>query len=217
MRAAGVSIEGHSVARIRPFRSDDVDGLYDVCVKTADVGADATGMLEDDALWGDLFAVPYARRDPGLCWVVESDDGRVIGYVVATDDTDAFAAWFHDEWWPSRRDRYRRSGAPEPTAQDRFIAYGDRQAPGDDPIAREYPAHLHIDLLPETQGQGLGRRLIDTLLAELARRGVPALHLSMNAANAPAGAFYERLGFTQLASGDGSTTYGITVPAASPR
>ena len=205
------------MARIRPFRSDDIDGLYDVCVKTADVGADATGMLEDDALWGDLFAVPYARRDPGLCWVVESDDGRVIGYVVATDDTDAFAAWFHDEWWPSRRDRYRRSGASEPTAQDRFIAYGDRQAPGDDPIVREYPAHLHIDLLPETQGQGLGRRLIDALLAELARRGVPALHLSMNAANAPAGAFYERLGFTQLASGDGSTTYGITVPAASPR
>lgn len=205
------------MARIRPFRSDDIDGLYDVCVKTADVGADATGMLEDDALWGDLFAVPYARRDPGLCWVVESDDGRVIGYVVATDDTDAFAAWFHDEWWPSRRDRYRRSGASEPTAQDRFIAYGDRQAPGDDPIAREYPAHLHIDLLPETQGQGLGRRLIDTLLAELARRDVPALHLSMNAANAPAGAFYERLGFTQLASGDGSTTYGITIPAASLR
>ncbi|KJL23903.1 Mycothiol acetyltransferase [Microbacterium azadirachtae] len=205
------------MARIRPFRSDDIDGLYDVCVKTADVGADATGMLEDDALWGDLFAVPYARRDPGLCWVVESDDGRVIGYVVATDDTDAFAAWFQDEWWPSRQDRYRRSGASEPTAQDRFIAYGDRQAPGDDPIVREYPAHLHIDLLPETQGQGLGRRLIDTLLAELARRGVPALHLSMNAANAPAGAFYERLGFTQLASGDGSTTYGITIPAASLR
>ncbi len=205
------------MARIRPFRSDDIDGLYDVCVKTADVGADATGMLEDDALWGDLFAVPYARRDPGLCWVVESDDDRVIGYVVATDDTDAFAAWFHDEWWPSRRDRYRRSGASEPTAQDRFIAYGDRQAPGDDPIVREYPAHLHIDLLPETQGQGLGRRLIDTLLAELARRDVPALHLSMNAANVPAGAFYERLGFTQLASGDGSTTYGITIPAASLR
>ncbi|GAB6858928.1 N-acetyltransferase family protein [Microbacterium xylanilyticum] len=200
------------MARIRPFRSEDVDGLYDVCVKTADVGGDATGMLSDDALWGDLFAVPYALRDPGLCWVVEAEDGRVIGYVVATDDTNAFAAWFRDEWWPSRRDRYRHSGAPEPTAQDRFLAYGDRQAPRGDAIARDYPAHLHIDLLPETQGQGLGRRLIDTLLAELGRRGVPALHLSMNADNAAAGAFYERLGFTQFATGEGSTTYGIRIP-----
>ena len=36
-----------------------------------------------------------------------------------------------------------------------------------------YPAHLHIDLLPELQGQGMGRRLIDTLRAALAdaRRG----------------------------------------------
>lgn len=202
------------MARIRPFRSEDLDGLYDVCVKTADVGADATGMLEDDALWGDLFAVPYARRDPGLCWVVESEDARVIGYVVATDDTDAFAAWFRDEWWAARRGRYRRSGEQEPTPQDRFIAYGDRQAPGGDEIVRDYPAHLHIDLLPETQGQGLGRRLIDTLLAELGRRGVPALHLAMNADNHSAGAFYERLGFEKLASGEGSTTYGIRIPSA---
>ena len=202
------------MARIRPFRSDDVAALYDVCVRTADVGADATGILDDDALWGDLFAVPYARRDPGLCWVVEDEDERVIGYVVATDDTNAFATWFQDEWWPSRRDRYRASGAAEPTPQDRFIAYGDRQKPADDPIVQAYPAHLHIDLLPETQGQGLGRLLIDTLLAELGRRGVPALHLSMNADNRSAGAFYERLGFTQLASGDGSTTYGIRIPTA---
>lgn len=202
------------MAQIRPFRSDDVDGLYDVCVKTADVGKDATGVLEDDRLWGDLFAVPYALRDPGLSWVVEAEDGRVIGYIVATDDTTAFATWFRDEWWPGRRGLYRSSGQAEPTAQDRFLAYGDRQAPGDDPIVHEFPAHLHIDLLPETQGQGLGRRLIDTLLAELGRRGVPALHLGMNADNLSAGAFYERLGFTKLASGDGSTTYGIRVPSA---
>ncbi|MBS1673824.1 MAG: GNAT family N-acetyltransferase [Actinobacteria bacterium] len=202
------------MAQIRPFRSDDVDGLYDVCVKTADVGKDATGVLEDDRLWGDLFAVPYALRDPGLSWVVEAEDGRVIGYIVATDDTNAFATWFRDEWWPGRRGLYRASGEAEPTAQDRFLAYGDRQAPGDDPIVREHPAHLHIDLLPETQGQGLGRRLIDILLAELGRRGVPALHLGMNADNLSAGAFYERLGFTKLASADGSTTYGIRIPSA---
>lgn len=201
------------MARIRPFRSDDIDGLYDVCVKTADVGGDATGMLDDDALWGDLFAVPYALRDPGLSWVVESDDARVIGYLVATDDTNGFATWFRDEWWPTRRDLYRPSGEPEPTAQDRFIAYGDRQAPGEDALVAEYPAHLHIDLLPETQGQGLGRRLMNTLIEELGRRGVPALHLGMNADNLAAGAFYERLGFTMLASGDGSTTYGIRIPA----
>ena len=64
----------------------------------------------------------------------------------------------------------------------------------------EYPAHLHIDLLPELQGQGFGRRLIDTLRAALAARGVPAVHLGMDAANTGARAFYDRLGFHELAS-----------------
>ncbi len=47
----------------------------------------------------------------------------------------------------------------------------------------DYPAHLHIDLLPELQGQGFGRRLIDTLRGALAERGVAAVHLGMDAAN----------------------------------
>ena len=64
----------------------------------------------------------------------------------------------------------------------------------------EYPAHLHIDLLPELQGQGFGRRLIDTLRAALAARGVPAVHLGMDAANTGARAFYDRLGFHELPS-----------------
>ena len=32
----------------------------------------------------------------------------------------------------------------------------------------DYPAHLHIDLLPELQGQGFGRALIRRLLARTA-------------------------------------------------
>lgn len=201
------------MADIRPFRSGDVDGLYEVCVKTADVGRDATGQLEDDRLWGDIFAVPYAVHQPDLCWVVQRDDGRAIGYLVATADTNAFAQWFQDEWWPSRAPHYRRSDGDAPTLQDRFLAIGERMAPSDDAVARDYPAHLHIDLLPETQGGGFGRRLIETLLVELGRRGVPGLHLAMNSENAAAGAFYERLGFQLLGTGEGSTTYGIRIPA----
>ena len=63
-----------------------------------------------------------------------------------------------------------------------------------------YPAHLHIDLLPALQGQGFGRRLIDTLRAALAARGVPAVHLGLDPANTAARAFYDRLGFHELPS-----------------
>ncbi|MFC7788966.1 GNAT family N-acetyltransferase [Microbacterium sp. MAHUQ-60] len=196
-------------SRIRPYRPSDREAMYDVCVKTADAGADATGLFEDDRLWGDIFAVPYVERHPDLAWVVESPDGRTIGYVVSTDDTEAFEAWFRDEWWPRVAARYPRSGETEPTRQDGIIDYADRRAPGREPHAAHYPAHLHIDLLPETQGQGLGRRLIETLFAELRRRGVPGLHLGMNPQNTGAGAFYERIGMHRLDSGPDTTMYGV--------
>lgn len=94
------------MSRIRPYRPTDRAALYEICVKTADAGADATGVLSDDSLWGDLFAVPYAERHPDLAWVVESDDERTIGYIVATDDTDAFYTWFREEWWPTLEGRH---------------------------------------------------------------------------------------------------------------
>lgn len=197
------------VSSIRPYRPSDRDAMYEVCVKTAAAGGDATGIFTDDRLWGDIFAVPYVERHPDLAWVVESSDGRTIGYIVSTDDTDAFEQWFRDEWWPRVSDRYPLSGEAEPTRQDKMIGYASRRAPGREPHAAEYPAHLHIDLLPETQGQGLGRRLIETLFAELKNRGVRGLHLGMNPTNTGAGAFYERLGMHRLESAPDTTMYGV--------
>ena len=57
--------------------------------------------------------------------------------------------------------------------QDGILRYAYARAGGTQPFGDEYPAHLHIDLLPETQGQGLGRRLIETLVDALQERACP--------------------------------------------
>lgn len=202
------------MSHIRPYRPSDRVAISEICVKTADAGADASGILSDDDLWGDLFAVPYVERHPDLAWVVETDDGRTIGYVVATDDTDAFYTWFRDEWWPPRQARYPRAEKPS-TREERMIEYGYERMPGIEPHAADHPAHLHIDLLPETQGQGLGRRLMETLFSELTRRGVRGLHLGIDPNNTGAAAFYERLGMERL-PGAGHM-YGVTFDAAAGR
>jgi ribosomal protein S18 acetylase RimI-like enzyme len=62
-----------------------------------------------------------------------------------------------------------------------------------------YPAHLHIDLLPEHQGAGHGRALIDTFRAAAAGAGAPALHVGVAPRNRRALAFYDHLGFTLIA------------------
>ncbi len=94
---------------IRPFRPGDEAAVADICLKTADAGADATGVFDDDAIWAEIFVLPYVHRHPDLAFVVEADDGRVVGYIVCAPDTNAFEDWFHDEWWPERGARWPRA------------------------------------------------------------------------------------------------------------
>ena len=199
------------MTRIRPFRPGDEPALADICLRTADAGADATGILDDDDLWAEIFVLPYAARHPEFAFVVEADDGRVVGYVVGAPDSAAFEDWFATEWWPRFADRWPRPETdPVPVSvsrQDGIVRYAYARRGGAQPFGDEYPAHLHIDLLPETQGQGLGRRLIETLEDALRQAGVPGLHLVASAENTGAIAFYPRVGFEPIPSPEGTQVF----------
>ena len=65
-----------------------------------------------------------------------------------------------------------RSPCVEQSRQDGTLIYAYSRRAGAEPYAEDYPAHLHIDLLPEVQGQGWGRLLIATLVDALRERGV---------------------------------------------
>lgn len=196
------------VTRIRPFQPGDEPALAEICLKTADDGADATGVLDDDAVWAEVFVLPYAARHPDLAFVVETDDGRVAGYVVGAPDTDAFEEWFAGQWWPRFAERWPLPAA-ETTRQDGVLIYAYGRRAGAEPYSQGFPAHLHIDLLPELQGQGWGRRLIETLAAALRERGVTGLHLVASSGNAGALAFYPRLGFEPLPSHQGVQAFAM--------
>ncbi len=199
------------MTRIRPFRVGDEPDLAEICLKTADAGADATGLLDDDDLWAEIFVLPYVARHPEFAFVVEANDGRVVGYIVGAPDSAAFEEWFATEWWPRHAARWPRpEGDPLPVSvsrQDGIVRYAYSRRGGSQPFGEDYPAHLHIDLLPETQGQGLGRRLIETLEQALRDAGVPGLHLVASAENTGAIAFYPRVGFEPLPSPEGTQVF----------
>ena len=201
--------------RIRPFRPGDEAAVAAICIKTADAGADATGIFEDDSIWAEIFVLPYVHRHPELAFVVEADDGRVVGYIVSAHDTKAFEDWFHDEWWPQRGARWPKPEV-ERTRQDGTLIYAYSRRGGSEPYGDEYPAHLHIDLLPELQGQGWGRRLIETLIAALRERGVSGLHLVASSDNEGAIAFYPRVGFTAIPSHAGVQAFGMHLSRGVP-
>ncbi len=195
---------------IRPFRAGDEPALAEICLRTGDEGGDATGVLADDDLWAEVFVLPYVARHPETAFVVQSDDGRVVGYIVGVPDTRAFEDWFHDVWWPRFADRW-----PEPdeerSRQDGILRYAYGRRAGAEPYGDEYPAHLHIDLLPEVQGLGWGGRLIATLTGALRARGVTGVHLAASLGNTRALAYYPRVGFTPLPSHPGVQAFGMSL------
>ena len=61
-----------------------------------------------------------------------------------------------------------------------------------------YPAHLHIDILPIAQGKGYGRKLIETILNQLQTLNVQGVHLIVSNDNQNAVGFYQQVGFKEL-------------------
>ena len=192
-------------AHIRPYRPGDLDALYRICLLTGDAGQDATSLYHDPRLLGHIFAAPYALLEPSLAFVAE-DTAGVSGYIVGALDTQAFGERLESKWWPGLRTRYP---APTPglpaerwTPDQRLasmIHYPWRIPHG---LARRYPSHLHINLLPRLQASGYGSRLTKTLIAALRGRGSRGVHLHVFHGNRCAAGFYRHLGFAELPATD---------------
>jgi ribosomal protein S18 acetylase RimI-like enzyme len=192
-------------ARIRPYQADDLDELYRICVQTADNGHDATSMFRDPRLPGHIYAAPYALFEPSLAFVAQ-DAGGVDGYVVAALDSQAFEQRLERDWWPALRVNH-----PEPSQDlakglsppEQFALHWIHHPVGTpDELARGFPSHLHINLVPRLQGHGIGRQLIATVISALRDQGSPGLHLHVRHSNQRAAGFYRHVGFTGLPAGD---------------
>ena len=197
---------------LRRATGSDVDALYQICLRTAADGADATSRYTDPNVLGHLYVGPYALLEPELAFVV-ADESGVQGYVLGAADTHRFAAECEQRWFPRLRKRYPLPGVHDTSADAGIVRLMHR---GIDTSAATpaYPAHLHIDLEPAAQGKGWGRRLITRFEDELRDRGVTGFHLTASATNAGAIAFYERLGLERRRGDIGSVVYVRSLPTA---
>jgi ribosomal protein S18 acetylase RimI-like enzyme len=148
---------------------------------------------------GHVFAAPYAIFAPQCCFVAEDSDG-VVGYIVGASDTKAFENRLEAEWWPPLRHAYPAPPAHPPEwtydlTMMRLIHRHFRMPSG---ITESYPSHLHINLLPRLQGQGVGRQLIDRWLERMRELGSRGAHLAVGTANQRAVRFYRDYGFSEL-------------------
>ncbi|HUC14471.1 MAG TPA: GNAT family N-acetyltransferase [Acidimicrobiales bacterium] len=188
--------EGQS--RVRPYREGDLEAIYEICTRTGDHGGDATGKFENPRLLADIFAGPYLYLEPSLAFVLPDGADRPVGYVLGTANTAGFVSAYREKWVPQLVSRYPvpRPGVPVRDAEllEAFHRPERMLHTGID----DFPAHLHIDILPSHQGQGSGRRLIETFMDAAAVAGAPGVHVTVALANARAHGFYLRVGFKPL-------------------
>ena len=183
--------------RLRPFAPADLEACYAISLATGFEGGDASHLYRDPKLMGHIYVAPYAVLEPSLAFVVEDSDG-VAGFAVGTANTVAWEERLEREWWPSLRPRYADPAEvpPEERTPDQrraFMIHHPAKTPAD--IAGKFPAHLHLNLLPRTQRQGVGSTL---LVAWLERAGACDVHVGVNRANSGGARFWATHGFAAL-------------------
>jgi GNAT superfamily N-acetyltransferase len=196
--------------------------VIEICWRTGFMGESLEGLgrFEDRRLFAMIFALPYFHFDPGVCFLAVpkemaegADPGarggttrrRAVGYITGTSDTAAQRRDFARRWRPriaariAFYDWWRHPGSAR-----QALAFARAEAGQEDerqstqaPIlgGPEYPAQLHINILPGWQGHGVGSRLMAAHLDALRARGAPGVFLQTSDRNRKALPFYEKLGF----------------------
>lgn len=192
--------------------------MTDVEIRTfADADADRAGLLElfaragdgvpGSAVWGHeeslaaVYLTPYMDHEPESLFVAVVD-GELAGYLAGSLGSAA------PNPVPSEAERtvqamrtYRLFFRLRPAAfflramLDTATAAVRREpTPGelDDP---RWPAHLHIDLVPEARGRGAGAALMNAWFDRLRATGTPGCYLQTLVENTRAVRFFEHMGF----------------------
>jgi GNAT superfamily N-acetyltransferase len=193
---------------LRPYRSADLEALYAISLATGDSGQDAGPLHADGRLIGHIYSAPYAILSPQTALVVEDDQG-VAGYIVGVVDTRAFEARLEREWWPDLRRRYADPQALPPeswTADQRRAWLIHHPFATPDYVVAGFPGHLHMNLLPRLQGQGVGTALLNRWLAQVRPPG--GLHVGVSRANLGGLGFWRAKGFEPIARPPGARAGG---------
>ena len=185
---------------LRPVEGKDTESLYSISLATGANGEDAASLYEDGRMMGHIYSAPYAALSPSTCFVAEI--GReVVGFAVGAIDTCSFEEQLEDEWWPRLRAIYA-----DPQELPRsiwnadqkrcFMIHHPQKTPAE--ITKEYPSHLHLNLLPQAQGIGIGSSLSKSWLHKARTLGAIGAHVGVNAQNKRALRFWTARGFQNL-------------------
>ena len=145
-----------------------------------------------------MFCRYYLEKEPENCFVAVDENDKPIGYTYGSSDYDKYQENFSEYLKMVEEIESRRFLADALTEMYDHAIY-----------KKDYPAHLHIDILPDYQSKGIGSRLIKAFCDNLREQNVKGVMLIVGTENEGARRFYERNGFTLLQDKPSGAAYGM--------
>ncbi len=192
------------MVKIRRARRSDLEDFYAISLATGHQGGDATRLYNDPKLVGHIYSAPYLMLSRDTCLVAEDEHG-VAGFAVGAISTRLFGDRLEQEWWPNLRASY---ALPDEAKREVWTADQKRSHAIHHPVTTpaavvsKFPSHLHLNLLPRLQGQGVGRSLLNDWLDIARNLGAEGVHVGVNKHNERALRFWSRNGFSGKSIGD---------------
>ncbi len=178
---------------IRKYETKDFDNVRYTCLNSDEPISDSN--LAEFIL--HTFCDYYLEHEPENCFVLD-DDGRAVGYIICAEDYDSYKEIFDKDYLPLNEglgDDLYKWACESTILQNKYKA--------------NYPAHLHIDLLPAYQRQGWGGKLLEALFEHLKANGVKGVMLTAGTENIKGGNFYKKYGFEILEILDTDVAFGM--------
>lgn len=188
---------------VRPYKASDCEAVRYICLNSDEP---CTLSKNGKNFILNTYCNYYIEKEPANCFVAEDENGKAIGYILCAENFDKFQSCFLNEYL-TRLKKYefrRRKSALRSIESHR--KYKD-----------EYPAHLHIDILPDYQHMGLGRKLMEALCSHLDTKGVNGVMLTVWIHNENAKKFYEKLGFSLIETKKTSVVYALKLNGRSQK
>ncbi len=182
------------------YSEADRAAVRDICFRTGFLGATLEGIVNNKDLFIDLSTHYFLDvMESGV--FIAREDGRVAGYLFVADEK-AFGRF-------SRKYYIRRVAADVLRLRifnkkdfkfyvGIFRSYFRHEF--DFGTFPEYPAVLHVNILKEYQGSGVGEMLFGEMFEHLRALGRPGVRLQTTTANPHSVHFFKKHGFEELAS-----------------
>lgn len=187
----------------RCFKKDE-EGVINICYDTGFMGESLKNknIFNDKKLFGYLFCIYYMHYEIKNCFVAEDVlSNKLIGYIIGTMNTKKQEKLFRIKmfwricvrvltytWWKH----------PETI---KSIIYYVKNTEGRYELKnlyKEYPAHFHINIVPQNQSSGLGSSLLKEFEKHTLINSIHGIHLETTNMNIKAVPFYIKNGYTIL-------------------